>query len=206
MVPPQLTFNESFNAWLIFWLVYWIVGSVLTYINKNLRAPINLTSVILTLIYNMIWTFLGIVIIYSLPVRILNNWNIFTKLIVNFLILETWFYHIHLFSHQKLVYKKLHKQHHEFTNNSYALVALYCSPYEAVVCNLVAVAIGPVLLYIPAPYLYIYFALVSFNTVYTHSGMTLGWIIGPDHDNHHKYYNYNFGVLGIFDKLYGTNM
>src|SRR4029079_14210643 len=83
------------------------------------------------------------------------------------------------------------------------LIALYCSGYEAVVCNVFAVGLGPVMLDIGFPYLYIWFALVAINSTLTHSGIKMSWLADGSHDEHHRN-NVNFGVLGIFDKIYGT--
>lgn len=82
---------------------------------------------------------------------------------------------------------------------------MYCSWYEAVICNLMAVGLGPVMLSIPAPYIYIWFALVAFNSTFTHSGFKWGWVIDGSHDLHHSSgFTVNYGTLTILDRIYGT--
>jgi len=81
---------------------------------------------------------------------------------------------------------------------------MYCTGYEAVFCNLFAVALGPIMLNIPSPYLYIWFGLVSLNSTFTHSGFRLGWLMDGSHDIHHETFKYNYGTLTIFDRIYGT--
>lgn len=200
----DLTFKDSVNTWILFWTTYWISGIILTYINHDKRPAKNLTNVLLTLILNMGWTFIGIVIAYYLPIRIINDYNIVIKYLLSILIAEIWFYHLHVFSHHPQIYQKIHKLHHEFTNDSYALIALYCSGYEAVICNLFAVSLGPLMLGIRGWYLYAWIILVSFNSVFTHSGIVVDWVNNGSHDLHHKSYSYNYGTIGLFDWIYGT--
>ena len=200
----DLTFKDSVYTWILFWITYWVSGIILTYINRKERPPIKLFEVIITLIINMCWTFLGIVIAYHLPIRIINDYNIVIKYLLSVLITETWFYHAHVFSHHPQIYGKIHKKHHEFTTDSYALIALYCSGYEAVVCNLFSVSLGPLMLGIRGWYLYAWIILVSFNSVFTHSGMVVDWVNNGSHDLHHKSYSYNYGTIGLFDWIYGT--
>ena len=96
-----------------------------------------------------------------------------------------------------------HKKHHTY-RHPWSLTAMYCTGYEAVVCNLFAVGLGPVMLGIEPPYLYIWFGLVALNSTVTHSGYSLGWLVDGSHDEHHRSYNCNYGVLTIFDRIYGT--
>ena len=200
----ELTFDDASYTWLLFWITYWVSGIVLTYINRKERPPIKLFEVITSAVMNMGWTFIGIVIVHYLPIRIINDYNIIIKYLLSILIAEVWFYHAHIMVHHPQLYQKIHKQHHEFTNNVYALTALYCSGYEAVVCNLLSVSIGPLMLGIRGWYLYFWIILISFNAVFSHSGMVIDWVNNGSHDLHHASYTYNYGTIGLFDWIYGT--
>lgn len=199
----ELIFENAVYSWLIFWIIFWISGVYLSWKGHSNRPVIHLSKVLNNLGLNMIWTFLGTVLIFYIPIRIVNSFNIINKMILCNLITEIWFYHIHLMVHSPILYKKYHKRHHEFSE-PYALTALYCSGYEAVFCNLFAVSLGPVMLQIPPPYLYIWFGVVSLNSTLSHSGFRLAWLMDGGHDIHHQSFNYNFGLLTIFDRIYGT--
>lgn len=202
----ELTFENAIYSWGIFWSVYWISGIYLTWKNSEARPPKNLAKVLNSLGLNMVWTFIGTIIIFYIPIRIINNLNIVNKLLLCNIITEIWFYHIHLMMHSAPLYKTFHKKHHEFNDSekSYALIAMYSTWYEAVICNVLAVGLGPILLSLPVPYLYIWFGLVALNSTFTHSGFKLGWIIDGSHDLHHVNFTCNLGTLTILDRVYGT--
>ena len=205
MKMTELTFENAMYSWGIFWIVYWISGIYLTWKNIEARPAKNLSKVLNSLGLNMVWTFIGTVIIFYIPIRIINDLNIVNKLLLCNIITEIWFYHTHLMLHSAYFYKLFHKKHHEYSSrDSYALIALYCTWYEAVICNLLAVGLGPIMLSVPAPYLYIWFGLVALNSTFTHSGLKLGWVIDGSHDLHHSDFNSNFGTLSILDRIYGT--
>ena len=154
------------------------------------------------LLSNIAWTLVGTTIIYNLPFRILTEYNILVKCGFSLIVAEVWFYHIHIMLHQSQFYSRFHKQHHEFVK-PYALTALYGSAFEAVVCNLMAVSLGPVLTQMEPSWLYLWFAGMAINSTLSHSGLKYGWVDGS-HDVHHSKYIYNYGLLGILDKIYQT--
>ena len=201
----DLTFENAIWSWGIFWISYWISGIYLSYKAHvaKLRIVTDLYKIINCLLLNMIWTFIGTVTIFYLPLKLTVNPNIIIKIILINLITELWFYHAHIMVHQGQLYKRIHKRHHEFTK-PYALTALYCSGYEAVFCNLFAVGIGPVILNLNSYVLYFWFALVAINSTFSHSGFRLGWLMDGSHDIHHIQFKYNYGTLGLFDWIYGT--
>ena len=67
-------------------------------------------------------------------------------------------------------------------------------------------SLGPFIFQIPYPYLYIWFFLVSLNLLLSHSGLKIPFLIDNAHDDHHLYFNYNYGVSGYIDMLYGTSL
>eukprot|EP00966_Prymnesium_polylepis_P176230 4079470-Prymnesium_polylepis.1 len=56
---------------------------------------------------------------------------------------DTLFYFTHRLLHTRLLYKRFHKQHHEF-HVSIAMAAEYATPFEAVVSNITPLLVGPV--------------------------------------------------------------
>lgn len=199
----ELTFENAMYSWLIFWLVYWVSGIYLSWKGRQIRPVKKLLKVLNCLWQNMVWTFLGSIFIFYIPLRLETSFNIIIRLLLCNLITEIWFYHVHLMLHHQQLYVKFHKRHHEF-RYPYALTAMYCTGYEAVFCNLFAVSLGPIMLNIPPPYLYIWFGLVSLNSTFTHSGFRLGWLMDGSHDIHHETFKSNYGTITIFDRLYGT--
>jgi sterol desaturase/sphingolipid hydroxylase (fatty acid hydroxylase superfamily) len=201
-----VSFENAMYSWLIFWIIYWISGSILTWKSHrdNTRKVTKLSVVINCLIINMAWTLLGSIILFYIPIRITTDMNIITKFVLCNIITEIWFYHLHIMAHHPALYKSLHKTHHEFSHSCYALTAMYCTGYEAVIINLFSVGLGPIVLNMQTPYLYIWFGLVALNSTVTHSGYTIGWIIDGSHQIHHNSFNYNYGVLTLLDRIYGT--
>ena len=199
----DLTFENAMYSWLVYWVVYWISGIYLSWKGRHIRPVKHLTKVLNSLALNMVWTFVGTIFLFYIPIRLETSFNIIIRLLLCNLVTEIWFYHIHLMLHHSHLYRKFHKRHHEF-KFPYALTAMYCTGYEAVFCNLFSVGLGPVMLGITPPYLYVWFGLVSLNSTFTHSGFRLGWLMDGSHDIHHETFQYNYGTLTIFDRIYGT--
>lgn len=202
-------------CWFIFWLTYWAVGCPVSYYsnNKRIRKITNVFKVAKNITCNMIWTLIATNIINIFSYDGFRDYPVFFKLVMCFLIVEIWFYHIHYLLHNKLFYSTFHKTHHTFAE-PYALTAMYCSPFEAVFCNLIAVTLGPLLMSLSTPWVYIWFGFTAFNTIMSHSGLKYSikvpfkkievHLIDGAHDLHHKNFIYNYGTLPIFDILYGT--
>ena len=105
--------------------------------------------------------------------------------------------------HQKQLYPLLHELHHKFPK-PYALTALYSTPYEVIVSGVFSGSLGPMICQLPPPYLYIWFFIISLNSVCTHSGYRIFFLIDGSHDKHHSLYSVNYGVSPWLDMLYGT--
>src|SRR2546428_69911 len=67
------------------------------------------------------------------------HWVIF-ELIIFILLQEIGFYYFHRLLHLPSLYKRIHKQHHEWTA-PISITAIYCHPIEHIT-NLLSVAIG----------------------------------------------------------------
>ena len=200
-----LTINITIYCYCIFWTTYWIVGSLISYKmhRDKIRSVTELTEVVLVLLINMIWTFLAIILLYFCPIRAMTDAHIVVKIILSYLLTEIWFYHFHLLIHHPQIYSKIHKLHHRF-RRPFALVALYCTPYEAIFLNVFSTSLGPVIFQIPPPFIYMWYFLVALNALVTHSGLKIPYLIPGDHDEHHFIYNKYYGLSVYLDWLYGT--
>jgi methylsterol monooxygenase len=91
------------------------------------------------------------------------------------------------------------------------LTCEYAHPIEFIVSNIGPVTAGPLLFrsHLLTVWLWLFIALVG--TINHHSGYKLPGILGSGlsnpafHDFHHAQFTNNFGLLGILDRLHGTD-
>ncbi|KAM8900171.1 fatty acid hydroxylase domain-containing protein 2 isoform 5-T5 [Spinachia spinachia] len=118
---------------------------------------------------------------------------------------ELMFYYSHRLFHQPSLYKRFHKQHHEWTA-PIGIVCIYAHPLEHMISNMLPVALGPVVLasHLTTTSLWLCMALIS--TTISHCGYHLPFLPSPEfHDFHHLRFNQCFGVFGVLDRLHGTD-
>ncbi|XP_059486206.1 fatty acid hydroxylase domain-containing protein 2-like isoform X1 [Neocloeon triangulifer] len=121
------------------------------------------------------------------------------------LIEEFGFYYSHRLLHSKHLYKIIHKKHHEWTA-PIAVTAIYCHPIEHIFSNLVPPFLGVFILGSHLATSWLWFCLAILSTLNAHSGYHLPFFPSPEaHDFHHLKFNQCFGVLGILDRLHGTD-
>ena len=107
--------------------------------------------------------------------------------------------------HMPMFYKRIHKKHHEWTA-PIGLVWIYSHPFEHLVSNLIPVATGPLLLGSHCITFWIWILLAITATTIVHSGYHLPFLPSAEfHDYHHLKTINNFGVVGILDRLHGTD-
>ncbi len=146
-----------------------------------------------------------------------NNINIFSFIYQWFfvsLFTEFLFYWLHRYVHvNKDLYYYLHASHHRWKNNSFALVN-----HDLEIIEIAIFSFCPA---IPCIVLGVNWQVMMFHAMYTnwqgtysHSGYhipILDYLLLVDsrnHDNHHKYPNYNFAggsMFNLMDKIFHTH-
>ncbi|XP_029956550.1 fatty acid hydroxylase domain-containing protein 2 [Salarias fasciatus] len=128
-----------------------------------------------------------------------------TELAIFSIMEEVMFYYSHRVFHHPRLYKRFHKQHHEWTA-PIGIVSIYAHPLEHVISNTLPVVIGPVLLGSHLTTASTWYCLALVSTTISHSGYHLPFLPSPEyHDFHHLKFNQCFGVFGVLDRLHGTD-
>ncbi|XP_046870389.1 fatty acid hydroxylase domain-containing protein 2 isoform X1 [Hypomesus transpacificus] len=121
------------------------------------------------------------------------------------LVEEFLFYYSHRLFHHPALYKHFHKQHHEWTA-PIGVVSIYAHPMEHVFSNMMPAVVGSMLLGSHISTTTLWYSLAFLSTNISHSGYHLPLLPSPEfHDFHHLKFNQNFGVLGVLDRLHGTD-
>lgn len=121
---------------------------------------------------------------------------------------EVTFYYGHRALHHPTLYGRLHKMHHEYTA-PFAMAAIYCTPVEMVLANLVPF-LGIVSIYRFHIFtVYCWVAGAILGTQAHHAGYRWPWTTIVEqqpnhHDLHHKYFTCNYGNVGWLDALHRT--
>ncbi|XP_069131477.1 fatty acid hydroxylase domain-containing protein 2-like [Argopecten irradians] len=132
------------------------------------------------------------------------TWVIF-ELIIFSLVEEVGFYYTHRLFHHPKLYRFIHKRHHEWTA-PIGIIALYAHPVEHCLSNLAPIALGPVITGSHVATAWMWFALALWSTTVSHSGYHFPGLPSPEaHDFHHLKFTQNYGVLGVLDRLHGTD-
>merc|ERR1712198_262847 len=118
---------------------------------------------------------------------------------------DIWFYYGHRMLHHRLIYKHIHKVHHEWTA-PIAPAAVYAHPVEHVLTGQISVTNGILLMKSPLPTAWLWFCLISLQVMNDHSGYHFPMSFSPEfHDFHHLKFHTSYGWLGVTDWLHGTD-
>ena len=170
----------------------------------NYRKAIGLVSknvfVTVPLFFLMFNIICSILFGSMISTHLFNIWDI-PKYMLNFILVDIFFYLGHRLFHIGFLYKKYHKKHHEFTK-PVSIIALYTHPIDCICTNIFPVLLPIIILRegLIVSHLWIITAVV--NTIYmSHNGEK---DISDFHDLHHEQFNYNYGTEVFMDKLLGT--
>lgn len=109
---------------------------------------------------------------------------------------EIVFYYIHRLFHTSF-FIKIHKKHHYWISPT-PWESIYSSCLENIFLNLFPTLSAPLLCKLNIWYLNLWICLSTLSAVISHSNNTR-------HSLHHKYFNVNYGVIGLMDYIHNTN-
>lgn len=133
------------------------------------------------------------------------HWVLF-EIAVFSLVDEFGFYYSHRLFHHPSIYRHIHKIHHEWTA-PIGIVSIYAHPLEHLIANVLPVAMGPLVMGSHIATAWMWFSMALLTTVNTHSGYHLPFMPSPEaHDFHHLKFTQNYGMLGVLDRLHGTDV
>ncbi|XP_077984393.1 fatty acid hydroxylase domain-containing protein 2-like [Glandiceps talaboti] len=182
---------------------------------KNIRVDrIRLTKAVLTVLFNQTFATIPVIMLFyhlfvwrgvefgpELPTF---QW-VLVELIVFSLVEEVGFYYFHRLLHYPALYKYIHKVHHEWTA-PISIVSLYAHPVEHVMSNILPPLVGPLLTGSHIATIWLWFIIALFSSIIAHCGYHVPFLPSPEaHDFHHRKFVNNYGVLGVLDRLHGTD-
>jgi len=130
--------------------------------------------------------------------------EVFLKIPVHVAIAETWFYWTHRLLHYSTwLYRNVHFVHHRFKAPT-AMACVYAHPLEFAIGNILPIWLGPIVTNAhPATCYRLWFPMAILGTCKGHCGYRiLGHV--DQHDDHHQFFNCNYGGLYLADYLLGT--
>ena len=189
--------------------------------SKDLLMHLCLEQAISHLIVGPTVAYFGYPIVFQ---KFLSDWDVpipsfidsMTAFAIFFLTNDVLFYWVHRLLHTKILYQRVHKQHHEF-RGSVGYAAEYAHFVEGIVANQLPTVAGIFVLSSCHPLLFfVWIALRLQETYECHSGYCfflttvrpLDMLLGKSyqcvfHDFHHTYNQGHYGAFWL-DWLFGT--
>jgi sterol desaturase/sphingolipid hydroxylase (fatty acid hydroxylase superfamily) len=147
-------------------------------------------------------------------------WRIGLEFAVFFFVFDTWFYWLHRAMHKEPFYSLVHKLHHKSTSPN-LLTTLSVNPLESLINGGLSPLLAFAATLVALPLHKQTMPLIGTTTIlmglYVHAGheflprwwnktwATKWFITTTFHDQHHKYFNWNFGgFTTIWDYICGT--
>jgi len=133
-------------------------------------------------------------------------WKCLLQLYICNLAAEIIFYYSHRSFHHPLIYKHIHKMHHEWIA-PISIAASYAHPIEHIICNAFPVIVPPVFLGMHISIMWYWFAVAQYVTVLHHCNYHLPFLVSPQfHDYHHLKFTECFGTNGLLDSFHKTDI
>jgi len=107
------------------------------------------------------------------------------------------FWCIHKILHLPKFYR-WHKLHHKLIH-PVPWGAIYATYTENIMLNFFPVFVAPLLVKLKLCYIPVWIIISVISSLVSHSGIT-------EHDVHHKTFVYNYGPIGVIDRIVGTHM
>jgi Delta7-sterol 5-desaturase len=184
-----------------------------TFRNEALFGIVNLlTAGALLGFLTAVLTKHGLVVFDKSPT---SWWVVTLEYVAYFFAFDTYFYWFHRLMHTRHVYRWVHKIHH-FSTSPNVLTTLSVNPLESLI-NGGFVPLFTALFTVHAATMTLIAPTNIFMGLYVHSGYeffprwwnkswaTKWFITATFHDQHHKYFNYNYGgYTTIWDWICGT--
>ena len=150
-----------------------------------------------------------LIIFYPLMLKYNDNIENYSYLSIIYSIIKTLlfsdiiFYTTHRLLHTKYLYKKIHNIHHQYID-TYACIFNSCHTIEAFIVNEMSVMLPPILSNLPKELFFYWIIIGMLSSIISHTGYNF---LGVNHNNHHKYFNYEYGLstLPIYmDYIFNT--
>lgn len=142
--------------------------------------------------------------------------NILCQIVIFMVVTDALFYWTHRLFHHRLIYKHVHKKHHEF-KVSYGIAAEYAHPLETTISNIMPTLIAPILMGSHMYVLWFWLVLRETETIEAHCGYNFPYApwrlllqLGGPTDRHDFHHSHNVGNYGAFfpfwDWICGTDV
>lgn len=133
------------------------------------------------------------------------GWQAVLLVVAAFLWVEVSFYVVHRAMHRPRAFRAFHHVHHRYRRPT-GIATHYAHPVDHLLGNLVPVLGGAVIVAVHPTTLLLWITLAVRNAIVTHGNVALPLLGAPaHHDFHHHDPRGNFGVVGLLDRLFGTD-